>query len=218
MRTSWPTLLAGSRFPSFPEHYSVCLPCPLPCQPRIDFQFLRRSFYIIYWVGNFFSRFPLDNAVWIGQKLNSFAYMRIIYILLTPCTHRGAAGGRRGRSLSSCSKKWKAKTENRKPKSETGKRKTESGKLCSLPNGQGSQSSKKTFIKSKQSPSWCACPPAPHYPLLWSSALNVFDAFRAFECQMSFVPSSAILHFQLALFHNFCKSFFALFLHSSWRW
>lgn len=93
----WQTLSATTR-----TWLSVCLSASMSCpilpppapsclvlSPRIDFQFLWRSFYIIYWVGNFFvgllslfsAHTVLDNAVWIGQKLNSFAYMRIIYFV-----------------------------------------------------------------------------------------------------------------------------------------
>lgn len=151
-----------------PEHDSVCLsvlspslppfpllPCPVAAHRfsifvtfilynLLSWQFLCRSPLA------FFCAHALDNAVWIGQKLNSFAYMRIIYFvdsLSPPPLFQGDQ---------LVKKKWKVKSE-----TETGNWKTKSGKLCSLPNGRGSQSTKNTFIKSKQSLSWSPLPPPP---------------------------------------------------------
>lgn len=173
---------SGRHFPPPPQTWlclSVLSPSPPPVpsclvlSPRIDFQFLWRSFYIIYWVGNFFvgllSLFSahtlLDNVIWIGQKLNSFAYMRIIYFVdsLSPPSLL------QGDQL--VKKKWKVKSE-----TETGNWKTKSGKLCSLPNGQGSQSTKNTFIKSKQSLSWGPYPPTPLAPVppLWRCVPSIW--------------------------------------------
>lgn len=122
-----------------PEHDSVCLSSPLlsppfpllPC-PVAAHRFSIFVTFILYnllsW--QFFCRSPLaffcahalDNAAWIAQKLNSFAYMRIIYFVdsLSP-----PPTSLKGTSWSKKSEKWKAK-----PKLETGKRKAESSAAC----------------------------------------------------------------------------------------
>lgn len=124
-----------------PEHDSVCLSVLFPFLPSPPFPLLpcpvaahRFSIFVTFILYNllswqFFCRSPLaffcahalDNAVWIGQKLNSFAYMRIIYFvdsLSPPPSFKGT-------SWSKKSEKWKAK-----PKLETGKRKAESSAAC----------------------------------------------------------------------------------------
>lgn len=113
--------LSFSPLPPFP-----LLPCPVAAH-RFSIFVTFILYNLLSW--QFFCRSPLaffcahalDNAVWIGQKLNSFAYMRIIYFvdsLSPPPSFKGT-------SWSKKSEKWKAK-----PKLETGKRKAESSAAC----------------------------------------------------------------------------------------
>lgn len=80
------------------------------------------------------------------------------------------------------------------------------GKVANGPN--------KKLAKSRSSPlTFCenrVRMPPPQYPFSVFPPPSFSPRQLPFECQMSFVPSSAILHFQLAPFHNFRVILFLL--------